>query len=123
QGKEKSQRRGKKICPAERGDVIRAGAGLAKGDAAEAGREAARRAAADLSRVDLAFVFTSSLDLEDAALAVSAASGALGDARIVGCNGGGVVSTGEEVEGEPAVSIVAVEARETDLAVEPFSIP
>lgn len=100
--------------------MIRAGSGVSQHeDPATAGREAAREAAADLARPGVAFVFASGYEDADLGEAVGGAREALRGAIPVGCAGGGVVATGREVEGEPAVSVLAVEAEGGAARLEP----
>jgi small ligand-binding sensory domain FIST len=102
--------------------MIRAGSGLSTdGDAATAGRQAAREACADLEHPSVAFVFASGFDEGSLAEALDAAQESLKGAVAVGCSGGGVVGRDREVEGEAAVSIVAVESS-ADVALEPYRV-
>jgi small ligand-binding sensory domain FIST len=103
--------------------VIRAGSGIGTGDAAAAGRAAADEAAHGLERASFAFAFTSGLDDEDAGTALEAIRDRLGGVPVIGCSGGGVVGTGREVEGEPAIAVLAVAADPDQLACEPFLAP
>ncbi|MBI3723607.1 FIST C-terminal domain-containing protein [bacterium] len=103
--------------------MIRAGAGLGRGEPTGAAREAARAAVSRVEKPTGAFVFTSGLDEDELEPALAAARSELGGASVVGCSGGGVVATDSEVEGEPAVSIVAFSAPERELSFEPFLQP
>lgn len=104
--------------------MIRAGSGLSTHeDPASAGREAAREAVSELSRPSVAFVFSSGLDQEELGHALEGAREALRGAVPVGCSGGGVIGTGQEVEGDAAVSVLAVEADEDAALLHPFHAP
>ena len=99
--------------------MIRAGSSLVRGEGVEAAAAAAKAAGRGVERAKVAFMFASGQDPDDVGELVAAASEALGGAPVVGCTGGGVVGTGEEVEGEAAISIVAVET-DDQVAAEPF---
>ena len=91
--------------------MIAAGTGLSVGgaldDAArEAGRQAIERSGAD--RADLVLVFVTDDDHARAGAALEAVRRATGAATVVGCSGTGVLTERREVEGEPAVAVLAV---------------
>ncbi len=103
--------------------MIRAGSSLIKGAEASAGERAAREAASGLGRPGIAFVFVSGQGREELEATLDGVRGALPGTTVIGCSGGGVVGTGEEVEGEPAVSVLAVESDPASVSIEPFLIP
>ena len=103
--------------------MIAAGTGLAVGAPAAAAREAAR-AAIDRSgtdRADLALVFVTgvSADVAAAGAALDAVRRATGAPVVVGCSGTGILTERGEIEGEPAVAVLAV--RDERLVATPFS--
>lgn len=92
--------------------MIRASSSLERGEGPTSATKAARAIARELEKPSLAFLFTSGQDPDDLEEVVAAASHALGGAPVVGCVGGGVIGTGDEVEGEPAISLLAIETDE-----------
>ena len=58
-------------------------------------------------QVDLAFLFASAAYAEEFPHLVAAARRAVGARLLVGCSGQGVIGPGREVEGEPALAILA----------------
>jgi small ligand-binding sensory domain FIST len=98
--------------------VIRAGSSIVQGAGAAAAKEAARSAVRGLDGAGCAFVFASGHDADELEEALDAAQEALPGVVLVGCVGGGVVGTGEEVEHEPAISI-AVLATDDSVSIEP----
>jgi small ligand-binding sensory domain FIST len=103
--------------------MIRAGSGLGRGDPAEAGRTAAREAVAGLTNPSLALVFASGMDRDGLGEALDEAKERLRGATIVGASGGGVIGSTEEVEGEPAVAVLAIESDSPGIALVPFLAP
>lgn len=103
--------------------MMRAGSSLGKGAGAEVARAAAREAVRDLGRASLAFVFASGHDEDELEDALAGVREVLGATPIVGGTGGGVVGTDDEVEGEPAISILAVEAEAGSVDLSPFFLP
>jgi small ligand-binding sensory domain FIST len=98
--------------------VTRIGAGLStEPGAAEAGRQAARRAAAELggAPVDLAFCFLAPAHLERAEDAAAAVSESLGARHLVSCVAEGVVAGTRELEGGPAAAVWAASLPDADV--------
>ncbi|HEX9245812.1 MAG TPA: FIST N-terminal domain-containing protein, partial [bacterium] len=58
-------------------------------------------------QADLAFLFASAAYAEEFPHLVAAARRAVGARLLVGCSGQGVIGPGREVEGEPALAILA----------------
>jgi small ligand-binding sensory domain FIST len=90
--------------------MTRIGAGLStEPRAADAGDEAARRAAAQLggAPVDLAFCFLAPAHLQDAEEAAAAVSASLGAQHVVTCVAEGVVAGARELEEGPAAAVWA----------------
>ncbi len=98
--------------------MIRASSTLVKGEGVSTAEGAAKAVARDLGKTTVAFLFASGQDPEDLEEIVEATRDALEGAPVIGCTGGGVVGTGEEVEGEAAIALVAVETDE-QVSVEP----
>jgi small ligand-binding sensory domain FIST len=87
---------------------MRAGVGISGApDAAFAGREAARAAAAGLDAVDGALLFAGPGYGDDVALLLDAAVAALGTEVLVGASAHGVLAAGQEHEEETAVAVLA----------------
>jgi small ligand-binding sensory domain FIST len=103
--------------------MMRAGSSLAEGTGADVARAAAREAADGLGRPSLAFVFVSGHDEEELGDALDGVDEVLGGAPVVGCTGGGVVGSTGEVEGEPAISVLAIETDPGDVDLAPFFLP
>ena len=89
--------------------ATRTGAGLSRApEAATAGREAARIAAAAVGGdVDLAFLFLSAAHLDDAEAAVASVLRELQPRHLVGCVAEGVVGGGHEIEDGPGAAVWA----------------
>jgi small ligand-binding sensory domain FIST len=104
--------------------MLAAGTGLAVGGAAataalEAARVAIERSGA--ARADLALVFVtgSTGDVAGAGEALEAVRRVTGAPIVVGCSGAGILTERREVEGEPAVAVLAV--RGARLLATPFA--
>src|SRR5262245_2092874 len=100
--------------------MIAAGTGLAVGEtvdvlAREASRRAIERCGSDRADVVLVFV-TGDIQAREALGAVRRVTGA---AVVLGCSGTGILTENREVEGEPAVAVLAV--RSEQLLATPFS--
>src|SRR3989449_6289584 len=101
-----------------------AGSGLAVGDGrAAAARDAARegRAAGGTDHADLALVFVTGDAYPAAHEMLHAVRRVTGARVVVGASGAGVLSERREVEGETAVSVLAV--RDDRLVTTPFLVP
>jgi small ligand-binding sensory domain FIST len=88
-----------------------AGVGLSiETDPVTAARQAARAALgkAGVDRADWGMVFATGAHRPRYAALLAAVQGTLGTERIVGCSAWGVLAGGEEVEGRPAVAVMAV---------------
>ena len=100
------------------GCVIRCGDGLAVGVEPERAIELAITEASlplgDLTP-DLACVFVSGLEPDEAERALAEASELTGAPTVVGCSADGVLGAGQAVEGQPAVSVWVVSAPELRL--------
>src|SRR5262245_58232427 len=102
--------------------MIAAGTGLGVGaDAAVAAREASRRAIEQCGtdRADVAIVFVTSLTQAHASEALHIVRRVTGAPVVLGCSGTGILTEAGEVEGEPAVAVLAI--RSEQLVATPFS--
>ncbi len=98
--------------------VARCGDGLAIGaDHARGVELAVTEACLPLSGAtpDLACVFVSGLEPDDAATALVAAGELTGAGTVIGCSADGVMGAGQAVEGQPAVSVWVASAPELRL--------
>src|SRR5262245_66653978 len=102
--------------------MIAAGTGLAVGDMAEvAAREASQRALdrCGTDRADVALVFVTGHAHARAGEALHAVRRVTGAPVVLGCSGAGILTERREVEGEPAVAVLAVRCEQ--LVATPFS--
>ncbi|HKQ97566.1 MAG TPA: FIST N-terminal domain-containing protein [Candidatus Polarisedimenticolia bacterium] len=91
--------------------ATRAGTGLSEnGDAADAGREATRLALenAGIDRADFVLVFATMPHRPRFAALLDEVQRIAGTSVLCGCSGAGVIAGGIEVEGGPAVAVLAV---------------
>ena len=103
--------------------MLRAGVGLStERDSARAAAEAARSAlcSADLERADLLLVFATTPHGPGFTRVTRTAGEACGTAQVVGCSAAGVLAGEEEVEGGPAVAVLALGG---DFAARRFFVP
>src|SRR5207245_9177618 len=103
--------------------VLRAGAGLStERDSARAAAEAAGSAlrAAHLQRADLLLVFATTPHGPGFTRITRTAGELCGTTQVVGCSAAGVLAGEEEVEGGPAVAVLALRG---DSAARRFFVP
>ena len=103
--------------------MLRAGAGLStERDSARAAAEAASFAlrSADLERADLVLVFATTPHGPGFTCVTRTAGEVCGTAQVVGCSAAGVLAGEEEVEGGPAVAVLALSG---DFAARRFFVP
>ncbi len=104
--------------------MIRAGVGIsARSGSAEAAREAAGRAVAGLGgeRADWCIAFVTPHHAPSIAEALEALAATSGTPYLVGCSGPGVLAGGQEIEGGPALGVLAVASDR--LRATPFLFP
>jgi len=100
--------------------MLRAGVGLSThGDARTAGRQAAESALASVGRAEAALLFATPAYAAELPVLLAAAAEVLGTRDVVGASVHGMLVSGREHEGGPAVAVLA----EAGLAAVPFLIP